>query len=110
MSMSALCRYKADHGDNNLPRKPELREWAAQQHKQSSMNEQCKTAMDNLGFLWIVRPWMLNENRQNNGDYISLASSDDWGRDDRNLMNRCYVVNLIHAVAIAKIFTEHCLH
>jgi hypothetical protein len=110
--MSALCHYKAEHGDYNFHGNQSCGSGLLSSANSSefSMNEQRKTAVDNLGFLWVLRPWMLNENRQNNDDSISLASSDDWGRDDRNLMNRCYVVNLIVAVAIAKIFTEHCLH
>jgi hypothetical protein len=75
-----LRQYKARHGDCLVPREwPEstqLGSWVASQRKQyrallggksSSLTKERRVELDSMGFVWVVRPWNLKENRKGKG-------------------------------------------
>jgi hypothetical protein len=72
-----LREYKSRHGDCLVPREwpenPQLGSWVASQRKQyrallngksSSLTKERRVELDSMGFVWVVRPWNLKENRK----------------------------------------------
>jgi hypothetical protein len=73
-----LQNYKARHGDCLVPKEwkenPQLGSWVANQRKQhrlllngkpTSLSKERRTELESIGFVWVVRPWNLKENRTN---------------------------------------------
>jgi hypothetical protein len=79
--LEQLRQYKVRHGDCLVPREwpenPQLGSWAASQRKQyrsllngksSSLTKERRVELDSMGFVWVVRPWNLKENRKRKDD------------------------------------------
>jgi hypothetical protein len=89
--LEQLREYKIRHGDCLVPREwPEntqLGSWVASQRKQyrsllngnsSSLTKERRVELDSMGFVWVVRPWNLKENRKRKDD----PQKDDPQKDD----------------------------
>jgi hypothetical protein len=92
--VAQLRDYKARHGDCLVPKvwkeNPQLGSWVANQRKQhrallsgkpTSLTKQRRAELDSMGFVWVVRPWNLKENRKNKGgpqqDDATTSSGED---------------------------------
>jgi hypothetical protein len=89
-----LRQYKARHGDCLVPKvwpeNPQLGSWVANQRKQhrallsgkpTSLTKERRAELESMGFVWVVRPWNLKENRKGKGgtqqDEATTSSGED---------------------------------
>jgi hypothetical protein len=75
--LEQLRQYKARHNDCLVPKEwpenPQLGSWVASQRKQyrallngkpSGLTKDRRVELESMGFVWVVRPWNLKENRK----------------------------------------------
>jgi hypothetical protein len=83
LRMEQLSEYKELHGDCNVPssykENKQLADWVKSQRKhyhywqdgqQSSLTVDRRQALENIGFQWVLRPWMRKENREKKNEEI----------------------------------------
>jgi hypothetical protein len=92
--MEQLRQYKAQHGDCLVPKEwpenPQLGSWVANQRKlyrallhgkPSSLTIERRVELESMGFVWVVRPWNLKENRKRKDDPQKDDATTSSGED-----------------------------